>query len=94
MTFIQENLVWILIIAFCLLWLVNWVRDGYQAWKFPQILKRRRLSSAEKWPKWHPFGEFYLEFYNSDNFVGLMRLGTVILPIGIAVFLYMLAKAF
>ncbi len=94
MIFVQKNLFWVLIfiwfmyVAFLLLYY------GYLAWRVPNELKRRYSSGAEKWPEWFPFREYYIHFYNSDNFVYLMRLVTLMLTIGMAFFLYMLVDSF
>src|SRR5688500_9467237 len=95
MTLMRENLFWILIIIFFVVWLFNFIRDDYHAWRFPEMLKQRYLLGAEKWPKWHPFRGYYLQFYSSDNFVYLTRFVSIFLPTtGIIVVLALLANGF
>jgi hypothetical protein len=94
MIFIRENLFWILIIAFFVIVFFNLARDGYYAWRFPEKLKRKYLSSVEKSPKWYPFREYYLHYYNSDNFVYFMRFLTIFLPTVWMALILLLANAF
>jgi len=87
MTFLRENLLWIVIITLVMFGFINLLIDAYYAWRVPDELKRRYLSRAEKWPQWFPFRGYYLQFYASDNFIYLMRIGTVIIPTGWILFI-------
>lgn len=80
MTFIRENLLWILIAVWLALVFFTAIRDGYSAWKNPELLKKRSVASAEKWPKWHPYRKYYIYFYNTDNYVYLVRILSIFLP--------------
>jgi hypothetical protein len=88
MVFNAVNLFLILIFIWFASFLLFVLYFGYLAWLFPDKLKRKYVARTEKWPNWFPFREYYLHFYNSDNFVYLARILTICLPIGMIVVLY------